>query len=124
MAALELFTVHRLPGDAGRAPVLVREGFSWPALFFGWIWLVAHGALLAAIVLLAAWLAVAQIAAPSLRLPLIVGLVVSQGVLGLDLWRLSLVWRGYEQAGVVAGTDRGPPCCAWPTPCSATRAWA
>ncbi len=102
MSALRVFTVHRQ--DAAE-PVLVREGFSWPALFFGWVWLLAHGALLAALVLLAAWILVAQIASPSLRLPVIVGLVLAQGVFGLDLWRLSLGWRGWRQDGVVAALD-------------------
>ncbi|MGB5092178.1 MAG: DUF2628 domain-containing protein [Parvibaculum sp.] len=41
---MRIYTVYELPGaplDAGGV-VFVREGFSWPAFFFSWIWALIH----------------------------------------------------------------------------------
>ena len=38
---MNTYTAHLAPG---RAPVLLRDGFSWGAFFFGPFWLLAHRA--------------------------------------------------------------------------------
>ncbi len=102
---MNIYTVHERPGGApDAAPVLVPEGFSWAALFFGWLWLAVHGALLAAVILAVLQLALSH-ASPGLSTPLVVGLTVAQGVFGRDLWRLSLRWRGYVETTAVAAAS-------------------
>ncbi len=98
---MNVYTVHEAP-DA--APVLVPEGFSWAALVFGWLWLALHGALLAALALFVLLLVLSH-APPGLRIPLVVGLTVAQGVFGRDLWRLSLHWRGYVETTAIAAAS-------------------
>ncbi len=49
---MRFYTAHI---RAGAPPVLVREGFSWGALFFGPLWLAAHRAWVAAALSLAAF---------------------------------------------------------------------
>jgi hypothetical protein len=109
---MRVWTVHVQPipatGTAGRpprrAPVLVREGFSWGAFLFGPFWLLAHRLWLAALL----WLAVpvaAVLLAPfggALLLP------AAQFLLGCharDLQRRALARRGYAQEHVVAERD-------------------
>ena len=99
---MNIYTVHEAPD---LVPVLVPEGFSWGALFFGWLWLALHGALIAAVALSALLLLLSH-ARPELRIPLVVGLTVAQGVFGRDLWRLSLHWRGYAETTAVAAASR------------------
>ncbi|MDR1708716.1 MAG: DUF2628 domain-containing protein, partial [Candidatus Accumulibacter sp.] len=38
---LRTFRVYAPPG--GTTPVVVKEGFSWPAFFFNWIWFLVNG---------------------------------------------------------------------------------
>ena len=108
---MRVWTVHVQPipatGTAGRpprrAPVLVREGFSWGAFLFGPFWLLAHRLWLEALL----WLAVpaAVLLAPfggALLLP------AAQFLLGCharDLRRRALARKGYAQAHVVAERD-------------------
>jgi hypothetical protein len=87
-------------------PVLVREGFSWGALFFGPIWLAAHRAWIAAAVTLAAYVLIAVFAPTPAATILIAGLALILGFTGQDLRRWALEWRGYLLAHVLAARDR------------------
>ncbi|MBV9652923.1 MAG: DUF2628 domain-containing protein [Acetobacteraceae bacterium] len=99
---MRTWTVH-LRRNA--TPALVREGFSWGAFFFGWIWLLAHRAWIAA----ALWLAgtiVVIVLTPAAARPLVgVAIAVLQGLFGNDLRRWSLERRGFALAHVVAARD-------------------
>ncbi len=98
---MRVWTAHTGPRGA---PLLVREGFSWTALLFGPLWLLAHRvwdtALLAAALSLALWL---------LPWPwgaiLNAALMVAIGVFGRDLCRWTLDRRGYLLTDIVAAHD-------------------
>jgi len=100
---MKVFTSHVRPG---RDPVLVREGFSWAAFFFGFLYLALHRAWIQAALNLAAVLLIAALdralgsAAPAL------GLAFLQGLFGRDLWRWSLAQRGFAEGPVVAAPDQ------------------
>jgi hypothetical protein len=106
---LRVYTVHDRPisGRLDPEPVLVKEGFSWPAFFFGVIWALAKGLWLTALVL--AVVAVALVvglqlvgadapvaAAAWFAFALIVGFG------GNDWRRAKLVRRGLRLSGVIA----------------------
>jgi hypothetical protein len=97
-----VWTAHVRPGAA---PVLVREGFSWAALLFGPLWLLARRAWIAAILLVAVSLAGAFL--PGLwGLLAETGLTVAVGLFGHDMWRWSLARRGFLLTEVVAAPDQ------------------
>jgi hypothetical protein len=88
---------------AGAAPVLVREGFSWGALFFGPIWLAVHRAWIGAAISLAAFVIIGFTTHDGVQATLLVTLVVLLGLSGHDLRRWSLDQRGFLLAQVVTG---------------------
>ena len=99
---MKVFTAH-LRED--RAPVLLREGFSWGAAIFGPLWLAAHRAWVPAALVLAV-----EVAAAFLLPTAYVGFVFLAwhwllGFLGTDLQRWALEARGYTLAHVVAAPD-------------------
>ncbi len=97
---MNIYTAHL---RAGRQPVLVREGFSWGAFLFGPLWLVAHGAWIAAALSLALLvLAGATAAGPVAGF----GLFLLLGLFGNDLRRFGLRLGRFELAHVVAGRSR------------------
>jgi hypothetical protein len=100
---VKIYTTHMRPD---RAPVLVREGFSWTAFVFGALFFLAHRAWNAFVLNLAA-LVLAAIAARGLQTaaPLL-GVFVLQGVLGNDLLRWGLSMHGYVPGPVVAAGDQ------------------
>ena len=85
--------------------MLVREGFSWAALIFGWLWLLAHRAWVPALLVFAAGVLAAALTADGLRLILIGAIAAMQGLFGNDLRRWSLERRGYALAYVLAARD-------------------
>ena len=91
---------------AAPQPVLVREGFSWGALFFGWIWLLLHRAWLPALLLLAGTIVVILLTPAAARPLVAAGIAVLQGLFGNDLRRWSLERRGFAFAHVVGGARR------------------
>jgi len=108
MASSKVFTTHEKPDAADIADrvVLVREGFSYLALAFNLVWLLANRLWLAAAgyVLLVgliqesgAALGLSEISVGMLQL----GLQVMLGACAYDLKRHQLVRRGYELTGVV-----------------------
>ena len=100
---MKIFTSHLRPGTA---PLLVREGFSWPAFLFGFLYLAAHRAWIAAALNLAAFLlACALVRATGTGAPLL-GLAVLQGLFAHDLRRWNLAQRGWVAGPVVAAADQ------------------
>jgi Protein of unknown function (DUF2628) len=95
---VKFWTAHIRPGAP---PVLVREGFSWGALLFGPVWLAAHRAWIAAVLVLAAFTLILVLASGSALAALLAGLVLLLGVSGHDIRRWSLDYRGYLLAQVV-----------------------
>lgn len=108
---MRLYTVHQNPDPlSGNDLVFVKEGFCWPALFFGPFWAAFRGLWFWAVVwlLVAAGLALTKEAWPS------AGPYV--GMIGLalkllfateanDLRRRKLDRQGLPEVGVVGGPD-------------------
>jgi Protein of unknown function (DUF2628) len=90
---------------SGAVPILVPEGFSWGALFFGPLWLAVHRAWIAAVLALAATVLIAALTEGGAAAALFVALVVVLGLSGNDVRRWSLDHRGYLLAQVVAARD-------------------
>ena len=100
-----VFTSHLKPGQT---PVLVREGFSFWAALFGWLWLLVNRAWIAAALVFAASVLVGRLTT-SLQSPgPAIGRFVLQGMFGRDLLRWGLARRGFvEGPPVVAGNRDG-----------------
>ena len=100
---MTIFTSHLKPG---RPPVMVKEGFSWGAAFFGWIWLLFHRAWIPAALVFAASLLLLRLTT-SLNSPApAVAVFLLQGLFGRDLWRWSLSLSGYQPGPPVAATNQ------------------
>ena len=94
--------------DPDRDVVLVKEGFSWPAFFFGVPWALLRRLWLAAFVLVLATAGIAALAFfvgldPITRMALVLGLSASFGWFGNDLRRRKLEREGFVFRTVVAG---------------------
>ena len=100
---MRLYTAHLRDN---RAPVLVREGFAWGALFFGPIWFAIHRAWIAAVIALALAVLIVVLAPGAAKPVLILALAVLQGMFGNDLCRAALARRRFVLAHVVAARDR------------------
>ena len=90
---------------AHRAPVLLREGFSWIALILGPVWLLAHRVWLAAVLAVAAVVLLAAVPSAPARVALELGLWWVLGLFGQDIRRWSLTRQGFFLAHVVAAPD-------------------
>lgn len=99
---MRFWTAH-IRSDA--APVLVREGFSWGALFFGPLWLAAHRSWIPAALTLATTILIIALATDGVAAALLTALIVLLGLSGNDLRRWSLDHRGYLLAQVIAARD-------------------
>jgi hypothetical protein len=103
---MRIYTAHL---RSGRAPRLLREGFSLGAFVFGPLWLFAKGAGIAGVIALAVLvgllvLAVAMVGS-TVPLILLLGYAALLGWNGRDLCRWSLARRGFVQSHVLAGPD-------------------
>ncbi len=111
---MRIYTVHRRPGGRGRRRsedadvVLVKEGFSWPALFVPLVWALYHrlwlgaAAYVGAALLLAAGAEVVALdAAGQSALGIAFTLLVAWSA--NDWRRWTLARAGYRLAGVVSG---------------------
>ncbi len=99
---MRAYTAHVRPESP---PVLVREGFSWGALAFGPLWLLAHKAWIPAVIYVAVVVAAVALAPPAIGAAIGWALVLLSGLLGWDLARWSLARRGYTMAAAVAAPD-------------------
>jgi len=99
---MRFWTAHM---RAGVEPVLVREGFSWGAFFFGPLWLAAHRVWIAAgLGLVATGLVIVQ-SDDAIRAVLMFGLMLLFGLSGFDLRRWSLDHRGFLLSQVIVARD-------------------
>ena len=85
--------------------MLVKEGFSWGAFLFGWIWLVFHRAWIPGLLAFAAGILIGVLTGAGARVFLETGLALLLGLTGRDLVRWSLARRGYTLAHVLAARD-------------------
>ncbi len=100
---MRIYTAHLA---RNRAPVLVREGFSFGALLFGPLWLFFHRAWIAGVLVIAVDIAAAAaIARIPVLWPLALGIRWLWGLFGQDVRRVSLAWRGYGETAVIAARD-------------------
>jgi hypothetical protein len=105
---VKFYTAHLAQN---RAPVLVREGFSLGALVFGPLWLFAHRAWIAGILMVVADVATATaIARDPAFWPLTIGLHWLLGLFGQDLRRFGLARRGYGESAVIAARNEMEAC--------------
>ena len=109
---MRLYSVHLR--DHGRRAdqdlILVKEGFSWPAFVFTFVWAlftrmwwVAIG--LFAIVMLSGYGLVALGVSETVDAIVTVALAVAVGFLGNDLRRWTLTRRGYQEVAMVSGKN-------------------
>ncbi len=89
-----------------RAPVMVREGFSFGAFLFGWIYLLWHRAWIPAALNVAVALVAFALANRTGSLAPLLGLLVLQGLFGRDLRRWSLERSGYVAGPILAAPDQ------------------
>jgi hypothetical protein len=103
---MRIYTAHLAPG---RAPQLVREGFSVGAFLFGPLWLFAQRAWVPGVIALALLIGIGVLGGAiggSGTAPIfLLGYAVLLGFNGRDLCRWSLARRGYEESHVLAGRD-------------------
>lgn len=85
---------------------MVREGWSWGAFLFGCLWLLFHGAFVAAALALLAEVLVGVFTAGGARIALELGIAFLIGFSGRDLVRWHLGLRGYRTAHVLAAHDQ------------------
>ena len=105
---MRVYTAH-LARD--RAPVLVREGFSFGALIFGPLWLFVHRAWIAGVLAVALEIAAAAaMARLSALWPLGLAIAWLLGLFGQDLRRFGLARRGYAESAVIAARDEMEAC--------------
>jgi hypothetical protein len=99
---VKIWTAHE---RAHASPILVREGFSFGALLFGPIWLIAHGAWIPAGGAFVLTILLLLLTHPPASLILLLGLSVLLGLSGRDLVRWSVTRRGFLQSTVVTGRN-------------------
>ncbi len=108
---MRLYTVHTRPWTADGDPLLVKEGFCWPAAAFTALWALWHGMWLEALAILGVQatlgvgLAFMGIDAVS-NLAIHLGFQALLGVIGNDIQRQALRRRGLVEEAVVAGERR------------------
>lgn len=99
---MHIYTTHLRPGSPA---VLVREGFSWPAALFGWLWLACHRAWIPAALNFAVAVLAARLAQALGTAWPVLGLLLLQGALARDLRRWSLAQQGFTPGPIVAADD-------------------
>lgn len=108
---MTVFTVHVQDSAADYKLILIKDGFSFSAAFFGFIWALVVGAWELALVLLVFHLALSA-ALPSLiensQVLAVVqfGAVVLVGFVANEGRRMVLSRRGFEEIGVVTGHNK------------------
>lgn len=99
---MKVWTAHLHPAQP---PVLLPEAWSWGAALFGPFWLLANRAWVPGAIVLAIVILLNLVIPGGLRPVLVLGFVLTLGLLGQDLLRWSLARRGYALAHVVAAQD-------------------
>lgn len=108
---MRVYTVHVPPFPHRESdPVLIKEGFCWPAFLFGPLWMLIHRLWLAFAVLVVITL-ILGVAADAFGLGqvpqaiVLLAIAVLVGAHGNDMRRHALVRRGYRDGGVVAARN-------------------
>lgn len=96
---MTFWTAHIRPAST---PVLVREGFSWGAFFFGPLWLAVHRAWIPAALALAGGVLIVILLPLSLATVTMSALAVVLGLSGQDCRRWSMDRRGFTLTQVIA----------------------
>ncbi len=99
------FSVHMAAdGDAE----LVKDGFSWPALLFGPLWLAWRGMWRELAALIGLYVVIGMISgsSPQLAMWLHVLVALLLGFEGNSLARAALERKGYEERGVISAQGR------------------
>lgn len=99
---MRAWTAHLKPG---REPVLVKEAFSWGALLFGPLWMLARRAWIPAALYTALLVAAAALLPAPARGIALAAFALLAGLTGRDLVRWSLERRGYVMCHVLAARD-------------------
>ena len=105
---MRIYTIHRRSRGVLEEPEIraVKEGFCWPALFFGPLWALWRGDWTVAAGLLAAVAAAVVLAdLPWVSLPLLLLAAFTVGFEGNDLARWSLGRRGFSAAALATGRN-------------------
>lgn len=110
---MRVFTIHLKPSalTPDRDAVLVKEGFCWPAFFFGPFWALWHRMWFACLGLFSVLIALG-VAEAILRLDpmsysaVMFGVAAIIGFCGNDWRRNALAVRGWKLAGLSAAADR------------------
>lgn len=101
-------------GKAPRHPdelyVLVKDGFSWPAFFFGPLWALANRLWVVSVLVIVVLIAIGMLTralegGEALQAWLLLGFAVLLGFHGNDLRQWSLERAGYELTAIVGGAD-------------------
>ena len=90
--------------------VLVKDGFSWPALFFSWLFLAFHRMwivliLYSALMVIAAVTCALLKAPPQITILVLVGISVLLALEASGLRGWSLSRRGYEMQGMITAAN-------------------
>ena len=109
---MQVFSIHLRPSalTPDKEVILVKEGFCWPAFFFGPFWALAHRMWFTAIGLLSALIALG-LAEAALRLDpmtysaVMVGVAAIIGFCANDWRRNALDDRGWELEGLSVAPD-------------------
>jgi hypothetical protein len=112
-AVYERRVVEKTKGRVRSTPedsyVLVKEGFCWPALFFGPLWAIANGMWVIFLLLIAVFAAIAftpeLLGSDEVATWLCCGALLILGLFGNDLRQWSLQRAGYELVSIVSGSD-------------------
>ncbi len=117
---MKLYTVHIPVGGQvpGEEPVLLKEGFCWPAFFFSFLWALWHRLWLVALLLVLASVAIeaamSQLGAnDAVRGAVTLGFAVFVGATANDWRRGALAKLGYRLTDIVAAGDADAACRRW-----------
>ncbi len=108
---MRVYTVHLRPGGNAESAVLVQEGFSWPALFFGPLWSLYRRLWLATLLWVVALIVFTAAARIWPGAAAVFGAAwTAFGILfaceANDLRRRALARKGWREAGVVGGSGQ------------------
>jgi hypothetical protein len=100
----------RMPRHPDDLYALVKDGFSWPAFFFGPLWALTNRMWVVGALLIAAMIGISMVPAAfdggdAIASSLAVALAVLLGFHGNDLRQWSLERAGYELNAVVSGSN-------------------
>jgi len=112
--ALHSYTVHHPSADSQAILaqtdrlVFVKEGFSWPAFFVPFLWLLYHRMWLVLVLFIAASIVIGIVPeiiplTPAMQAALGLGVNLIMGLQGNDLLRWTLARRGRKEIAVVVG---------------------